>query len=52
MGVYGVNQRLAHWLLLRLIEGQRVRACLAMDFYRQCGDDRGLAALLVSMNFV
>ena len=45
-----MNQRLVYWLLYHMAQGRRIRACLAMDFYRQCGDDRGLAENLVAMN--
>lgn len=52
LGIYGINQRMLYWLLVQISRGNKVRACLPMDFYRQCGDERGLAEILISMNFL
>ncbi|WWC58401.1 uncharacterized protein I303_100941 [Kwoniella dejecticola CBS 10117] len=52
LGVEGINSRMFRWLLERFADGQRVRACLAIDFYRQCAGDAGLAELLIQMNFI
>jgi 1-phosphatidylinositol phosphodiesterase len=52
LGIYGINHRFAGWLLERIAEGNKVRACVPMDFYRQEGGENGLAELLVSMNFL
>ncbi|WVW82072.1 hypothetical protein I302_104077 [Kwoniella bestiolae CBS 10118] len=52
LGVEGVNSRMCKWLLERMANGERVRACLPMDFYRQCAGEEGLAELLVQMNFI
>ncbi|WVQ85619.1 hypothetical protein IAT38_007785 [Cryptococcus sp. DSM 104549] len=52
MGVEGINTRLCRWLLECIRDGKKVRGCLAMDFYRQCAGDEGLAGLLVQMNFL
>lgn len=60
LGVEGVNPRIVKWLLLTASEGLRPRATVLSDFYRQApgggefgeGGDRGLAELLVALNFV
>lgn len=48
MGVVGVNERLAHWLLERLADGTRIKACIAMDFFSEV---ENVHELLVQMNF-
>ncbi|WVR05714.1 hypothetical protein IAU60_002738 [Kwoniella sp. DSM 27419] len=51
-GIEGINARFCRYLLHNLVQGKRIRACVAMDFYRQCAGDEGLAGLLVLMNSV
>ncbi|WWC66582.1 uncharacterized protein I206_100485 [Kwoniella pini CBS 10737] len=51
LGVEGINSRMFGWLLERLLKGEKVRACFAIDFYGQCAGNAGLAELLVQMNF-
>ncbi|WRT63949.1 uncharacterized protein IL334_000876 [Kwoniella shivajii] len=52
LGVEGINSRMCEWILERVVNREKVRACLAIDFYRQCAGDAGLAELLVQMNFI
>ena len=52
LGIEGVNSRLMRWLLERLADEERVRGCVAMDFYREIGGDESLAEILVMMNFM
>lgn len=53
LGVEGMNVRLLRWLLSRLADGQVIRACVPLDFYRQAGGDgNDLAEILVQMNFM
>lgn len=49
LGIEGMNSRLTRWLLEQIAEGQKVKACLPMDFYRQEGWP---GELLVLMNFL
>ena len=44
-----MNSRLTRWLLERIADGEKVRACVGMDFYRQ---DGGAGELLILMNFL
>ncbi|EKD01172.1 phospholipase C-2 [Trichosporon asahii var. asahii CBS 8904] len=49
----GVNARIARWLLQKAFDGQRPRATLMMDFYRDtAGGDGGMAELLRSLNYI
>ena len=54
LGIDGVNIRLLRWLLECAADGQRVSACVLMDFYRQIGSGEGggndLAEILIQMN--
>ncbi|OCF73596.1 hypothetical protein I204_05439 [Kwoniella mangroviensis CBS 8886] len=52
LGVEGINSRMCRWILERMSNGERIRACLPIDFYRQCAGDEGLAELLVQMNLM
>ncbi|RSH92629.1 hypothetical protein EHS25_008074 [Saitozyma podzolica] len=49
LGIEGMNSRLTRWLLERVVQGEKVRACVPMDFYRQEGWP---GELLVLMNFL
>ncbi|OCF38558.1 hypothetical protein I317_07668 [Kwoniella heveanensis CBS 569] len=58
-GVEGINIRFCRYLLGLIRDGKRIRATVAMDFYRQSnggglsvGDGNDLADLLVLMNVV
>jgi hypothetical protein len=44
-----MNSRLTRWLLERIVQSEKVRACVPMDFYRQEGWP---GELLVLMNFL
>ncbi|WVQ97116.1 hypothetical protein IAU59_004226 [Kwoniella sp. CBS 9459] len=54
IGVEGINTRFCRYLLGLITDGKRIRATVAIDFYRQCGTSGGndLADLLVLMNFI
>lgn len=49
LGIEGMNSRLTRWLLERIVQSEKVRACVPMDFYRQEGWP---GELLVLMNFL
>ncbi|WWC86044.1 uncharacterized protein L201_000915 [Kwoniella dendrophila CBS 6074] len=54
LGIEGINSRMMKWLLDKYLKGEKVNACLLIDFYRQYGGndiDNGLAELLIQMNF-
>ncbi|WVF70752.1 hypothetical protein IAT40_005546 [Kwoniella sp. CBS 6097] len=53
LGVEGINTRFCRYLLGLIRDEKKIRATVAMDFYRQCGSSGGndLAGLLVLMNF-
>ncbi|ORX34208.1 PLC-like phosphodiesterase [Kockovaella imperatae] len=53
VGVRGINSRLSYWLLERICAGQKVKACILFDFYRQTGEsDADLASIMTAMNFI